>query len=82
MKDAALPTVPDSLAGELRALVRIYRGERVFPERVAVSPPGASAVVLGAQVLAGGRPSGTLRARVLHAARLYANGEVTLLIPT
>lgn len=81
MKDAELPTVPDSLIGELRALVRIYRGERVFPERVSAAPPVA-AVVLGAQVLAGGRPSGTLRARALQAARLYADGEVTLLIPT
>ncbi len=81
MKEAALTAAPDSLIGELRALVRIYRGERVFPERVAVAPPVA-AVVLGAQVLAGGRPSGTLRARALHAARLYADGEVTLLIPT
>lgn len=81
MKQAALPDVPDYLVGELRVLVRIYRGERVFPERVAVAPPVA-AVVLGAQVLSGGRPSGTLRARALHAARLYADGEVTLLIPT
>ncbi len=81
MKEAALTAAPDSLIGELRALVRIYRGERVFSERVAVAPPVA-AVVLGAQVLAGGRPSGTLRARALHAARLYADGEVTLLIPT
>lgn len=81
MKEAALTAVPDSLVGELQALVRVYRGERVFPERV-VKVPSVAAVVLGAQVLAGGRPSGTLRARTLHAARLYADGEVTLLIPT
>jgi len=81
MKDAELPAIPDSLVGELRVLVRIYRGEQVFPERVAVTP-SVAAVVLGAQVLSGGRPSGTLRARALHAARLYADGEVTLLIPT
>ncbi|MCA3748520.1 MAG: YdcF family protein, partial [Rubrobacter sp.] len=40
------------------------------------------AVVLGSQVLPGGRPSGTLMARTLHAARLYAAGRVRLLIPT
>lgn len=40
------------------------------------------AVVLGAQVLRGGRPSGTLDARVRHAAGLYAEGRVELLIPT
>ncbi len=81
MKQAALTLVPDSLVGELWVLVRIYLGERVFLERVAVTP-SVAAVVLGAQVLSGGRPSGTLRARALHAARLYADGEVTLLIPT
>jgi uncharacterized SAM-binding protein YcdF (DUF218 family) len=32
--------------------------------------------------LPGGRPSGTLRARARHAARLYAEGEVGLVIPT
>ena len=40
------------------------------------------AVVLGTQVLAGGRPSRTLEARVRHAFRLYAEGEVSLIIPT
>lgn len=70
--------VPDSLLGELRTLARLYRGERVFPESVS----GGAAVVLGAQVLRGGRPSGALRARALHAARLYRAGEVALVIPT
>jgi uncharacterized SAM-binding protein YcdF (DUF218 family) len=64
---------------DLRLLLGIYRGEKVFggaerlPEVV---------VVLGTQVLAGGRPSRTLEARTLHAARRYAEGEVRLLIPT
>jgi uncharacterized SAM-binding protein YcdF (DUF218 family) len=49
-------------------------GERPGSPRVAV--------VLGTQVLRGGRPSRTLEARVRHAARLYAEGEVGLLIPT
>ncbi len=80
MKETAPPDVPDSLIGELWALVRVYRGEPVFPEGV---PDGVgTAVVLGAQVLSGGRPSGTLRARTRQAARLYAEGEAELLIPT
>ena len=40
------------------------------------------AVVLGTQVLAGGRASRTLEARARHAARLYASGKLDLLIPT
>jgi uncharacterized SAM-binding protein YcdF (DUF218 family) len=77
MREAASPTVPDSLLGELWTLVRVYRGEPMFPEGSA-----EAAVVLGAQVLRGGRPSGTLQARARHAARLYAEGEVALVIPT
>ena len=80
MTETPPPVVPDSLIGELWALVRVYRGESVFPEGL---PDGiGTAVVLGAQVLSGGRPSGTLRARTQHAARLYVEGEVELLIPT
>jgi len=78
VKRATQPVVPDSLTGELRTLVRLYRGDSVFP-RV---EHGETAVVLGSQVLSGGRPSGTLRARTLHAARLYAAGAIGLLIPT
>ncbi|MDQ3791580.1 MAG: YdcF family protein [Actinomycetota bacterium] len=77
MREAAPPVVPDSLLGELRALVRVYRGESVFAEGSA-----EAAVVLGAQVLRGGRPSGTLQARARHAAQLYKEGEVALVIPT
>ncbi len=81
MREAVPPDVPDSLIGELRALLRLYRGGSVFPEGNA--PDGVeAAVVLGTQVLSGGRPSGTLRARALHAARLYTRGEVGLVIPT
>lgn len=82
MGKAASSAVPDSLAGELRALMRVYRGEPVFTEDAASGGAGCAAVVLGAQVLRGGRPSGTLRARALHAARLYDAGEVGLVIPT
>jgi uncharacterized SAM-binding protein YcdF (DUF218 family) len=78
VKRAAQLVVPDSLIGELRTLVRLYRGDSVFP-RV---EHDEVAVVLGAQVLPGGRPSGALHARTLHAARLYAAGVVGLLLPT
>ena len=77
MREAVSPAVPSSLLGELWALVRVYRGEALFPEGYA-----EAAVVLGAQVLRGGSPSGTLQARARHAARLYAEGEVALVIPT
>jgi uncharacterized SAM-binding protein YcdF (DUF218 family) len=39
-------------------------------------------VVLGAQVLRGGRPSETLRARTLHAASLYLSGDIGLVVVT
>ena len=45
-------------------------------------PAKRIAVVLGTQVLPGGRPSRTLEARVRRAARLYTDGEAGLLIPT
>lgn len=80
MRKVTLPVVSDSLIGELRALVRLYRGGSVF--RDGAPPESEAAVILGAQVLSGGRPSGTLRARAWHAAQLYADGEVGLLIPT
>jgi uncharacterized SAM-binding protein YcdF (DUF218 family) len=80
MKEVTPSTVPDSLLGEIRALVRLYRGEPVLEDDAPGSPE--TVVVLGTQVLPGGRPSRTLRARTLHAARLYAGGEVALLIPT
>ena len=40
------------------------------------------AVVLGTEVLPSGQPSRTLEARVRHAARLYRQGRVRMLIPT
>jgi uncharacterized SAM-binding protein YcdF (DUF218 family) len=82
VKRAAQPVVPDSLIGELRTLVRLYRGEPVFPRSAALGKTDGAAVVLGAQVLPGGRPSGALRARTLHAARLHAAGAIGLLVPT
>jgi molybdopterin-guanine dinucleotide biosynthesis protein A/uncharacterized SAM-binding protein YcdF (DUF218 family) len=80
-REAKSPPVPDSLVGELRALVRLYRGKSVFLEGDA--PGGVEgAVVLGAQVLPGGRPSQTLKLRARHAAQLYAKGDIKLIIPT
>jgi uncharacterized SAM-binding protein YcdF (DUF218 family) len=76
---------PASVRGivrHLRALLRVYRGGTL--PRAPDEEPGITrvAVVLGTQVLPGGRPSRTLEARVLRAARLYAEGEACLLIPT
>ncbi len=82
MRGVAQSIVPDSLLGELRTLVRLYRGERMFSQSDALQRVAGVAVVLGAQVLSGGRPSGTLRTRTLHAARLYAAGKIQLVIPT
>ena len=65
----------------LRMLWNVYRGDRPFP-RVEAEMPPRTAVIMGAQVMRGGRPSPALEARVRHAARLYAAGEVELLIPT
>jgi uncharacterized SAM-binding protein YcdF (DUF218 family) len=82
VKAASQPIVPNSLIGELRTLVRLYRGEPVFPQSATIEKLDGAAVVLGAQVLPGGRPSGTLQARTLHAAKLHVAGAVGLLIPT
>jgi uncharacterized SAM-binding protein YcdF (DUF218 family) len=82
VKAASQPIVPNSLIGELRTLVRLYRGEPVFPQSATIEKLDGAAVVLGAQVLPGGRPSGTLHARTLHAAKLHVAGAVGLLIPT
>lgn len=66
--------------GELRDLLAVYRGGSL--PRVPGSERPRVAVVLGAQVLRGGRPSRTLQARTWHAGRLHAEGSVELLIPT
>jgi uncharacterized SAM-binding protein YcdF (DUF218 family) len=69
-----------SLSRNLRTLFAVYRGAGL--PRMSGGGSERVAVVLGTQVLAGGRPSRTLEARVRHAARLYAEGEVSLIIPT
>ena len=63
----------------IRTLVDVYRGGAPpgdAPEEVQV------AVVLGTEVLSGGRPSRTLAARVRHAAGLCERGRVSLIIAT
>ena len=67
-----------SIFGELGELHRVYAGRlsRLGGRRPRV------AVILGAQVLRGGRPSRTLEARTRHAGHMFAGGEVDLLVPT
>lgn len=68
------------LVGELRRLLGVYLGG----ERISDVGEGRPryAVVLGTQVLPGGRPSRTLEARVRHAARLHAAGRVDRILVT
>jgi uncharacterized SAM-binding protein YcdF (DUF218 family) len=73
--------VTGSVFSDLQALVRVYRGEEVFTGGCSLGGH-AAAVVLGAQVRRGGRPSGVLLARARHAAGLYARGEVRVVVPT
>lgn len=72
--------VLSGILGELRGLLGVYRGRS--PASGGGSDRPRAAVVLGAQVLRGGRPSRTLEARTRHAGEQYARGEVDLLIPT
>ena len=70
------------ILGLLRQLLRVYVGR---PSTSA--PDGTRArprvvVVLGAQVLPGGRPSPTLEVRTRHAGELYGRGLAYLLVPT
>jgi len=69
----------EGLLGELGELFRVYLGRSSGPAR---GERPRVAVVLGAQVLRGGRPSGTLEARTRHAGGMYARAEIGLLIPT
>ena len=64
----------------LRELLRVYGGGSF--SRTPGEGSVEVAVVLGAQVLPGERASRTLEARVRHAARLYAEGRVVLIIAT
>jgi vancomycin permeability regulator SanA len=75
-------TFRGGLLGELDELLRVYRGRpHSSLPRIAEGRPRV-VVVLGAQVLPGGRPSRTLEVRTRHAGELYGMGLATLLIPT
>ncbi len=70
----------DMSPSDFRDLFAVYLGRERF---ASPGPPvPQAAVVMGAQVLRGGRPSRVLEARVRHAARLYNRGSVKLIIPT
>jgi uncharacterized SAM-binding protein YcdF (DUF218 family) len=66
--------------GELRRLLGVYLGREQSHDSVEGRP--RYAVVLGTQVLPGGRPSRPLDARVRHAARLFAAGRVDRIVVT
>jgi uncharacterized SAM-binding protein YcdF (DUF218 family) len=70
------------LIQQLHTIFDVYRGGRLLRTPEEGPEPTRAAVVLGTQVLPGGRPSRTLEARVQHATRLYKKGKVGLLIPT
>ena len=68
------------ILGELNELLGVYLGRSSGAGGAEGSP--RVAVILGAQVLPGGRPSATLDVRTRHAGELYARGRVGTLIPT
>ena len=70
---------PNSLLQDLRLLFELYRRKTMIRDETLMP---RVAVIMGAQVLNGGRPSRALEARVRHAASLYAEGALDLLIPT
>jgi uncharacterized SAM-binding protein YcdF (DUF218 family) len=71
-----------AMLGQLGELLRVYmsRPSTLVPECAMARP--RVAVVLGAQVLRGGRPSPTLEVRTRHAGELYGRDLVDLLVPT
>ena len=70
----------EGLLRDVVRLLRVFRHGWKDEEGGGASP--RVAVVLGAQVLPGGRASRVLEARVRHAARLHSGGEADLLIVT
>lgn len=76
-----LPSLREIL-GDAVTLVMVYQGSEVPFRHDEREVEVRVAVILGAQVLPGGRASKTLEARVRHGANLQRRGEVDLLIPT
>ena len=70
----------EGILAELNELLAVYLGRSSAAGGAAGSP--RVAVILGAQVLPGGRPSATLDVRTRHAGELYVRGRVEILIPT
>jgi uncharacterized SAM-binding protein YcdF (DUF218 family) len=68
--------------GQLGELLRVYIGRPSTSVSDSIRARPRVAVVLGAQVLPGGRPSPTLEARTRHAGELYVRGLADLLVPT
>jgi uncharacterized SAM-binding protein YcdF (DUF218 family) len=68
------------ILGELNELLAVYLGR--YSDAGSAEEGPRVAVILGAQVLPGGRPSPTLEVRTRHAGELYARGRVETLIPT
>ena len=71
-----------AMLGQLGELLWVYmsRPSASVPDGTTARP--RVAVVLGAQVLRGGRPSPTLEVRTRHAGELYSRDLVDLLVPT
>jgi uncharacterized SAM-binding protein YcdF (DUF218 family) len=70
------------ILGQLGELLRVYTGRSSTPVPDGIRARPRVVVVLGAQVLAGGRPSPTLEVRTRHAGELYVRGLTDLLVPT
>jgi uncharacterized SAM-binding protein YcdF (DUF218 family) len=70
------------ILGLLGELLRVYMGRPSTPVPEGIRARPRVAVVLGAQVLLGGRPSSTLEVRTRHAGELYVRGLADLLVPT
>ena len=68
--------------GQLGELLRVYIGRPSTSVSDSIRARPRVAVVLGAQVLPGGRPSPTLEARTRHAGELYIRGMADHLVPT
>ena len=68
--------------GQLGELLRVYTGRPSTSVSDSIRARPRVAVVLGAQVLPGGRPSPTLEARTRHAGELYVRDLADLLVPT
>ena len=67
---------------QLGELLRVYIGRPSTSVSDGTRARPRVVVVLGAQVLPGGRPSPTLEVRTRHAGELYVRGMADLLVPT